>query len=128
MLQIVNITKDIVKDSKTLGRCYIPSTFLEDSNQDLHQLTIARNPEALGSDKLARYAGKMLKLVEIHDEKSKAAVNLFPKDSRAPLLALLYTYRTIGQMVVKKSNYKWNVSQSKVTKIGKAISCLYGFA
>ena len=53
-MQLVNIARDIVHDSSTDGRCYIPEIFMDDPVKEIDLLTKKKTPWSLGVETLSK--------------------------------------------------------------------------
>lgn len=58
-MQYINIVRDIVVDSETLGPCYLPLDYLDDKEKDRRILCTDETPRELGNDELKRYSLKL---------------------------------------------------------------------
>jgi len=99
----VNIARDLVFDSESWGRVYLPTDYMEDKENDLRILRQEKNPRALGNDKLNRYADKMNELCEKHLKESIDIIKRMPIEIRGLLLTSIEIYRAIYYCTIKSS-------------------------
>ncbi|XP_053214576.1 uncharacterized protein LOC128397835 [Panonychus citri] len=125
VLQIVNIARDIVTDSVTLGRCYVPTNYMDCPEKELKLLKVDRNPWSLGQDKLKDYALKMLNLADDYATTALNGIPLLPNEVQAPVLVTTQIYRMIGVQIATQSGYLERVYVSKVKKLIIALTCMY---
>lgn len=117
-LQFVNIARDIVYDSETWGRCYLPTDYMEDEENELRLLRQEKNPRALGNDKLNRYADKMNELGEKHLMESIDVIRCMPYELRSLILTSIELYRGIYYYTIKSSQRFPN--KAKLTRWDKS--------
>ncbi|XP_074594288.1 uncharacterized protein LOC141849730 [Brevipalpus obovatus] len=125
VLQIVNISRDIVTDSLTMGRCYVPSIYFEDREKELKVLREKRDPWTLGEKKLKSYAIRMLDLADKYASQALRGVPMLPSEVQAPVLATTEIYRMIGGLIAKYPGYNKRAFVSKPKKILVALTCMY---
>ncbi|XP_044011143.1 bifunctional lycopene cyclase/phytoene synthase-like [Aphidius gifuensis] len=125
VLQMVNIARDIVTDSVTLGRCYVPSEYMDDEIQELKILCEQKNPRLLGDKKLKKYSMRIIKLANKHQSESVNAIRYLPQEVRGSVLAATEIYRGLTRVIVKNQNYPTRAALSKWNKIFIAFYSLY---
>lgn len=119
----MNISRDIITDSETLGRCYIPLEYFDGNEFDI--LTKERNPYKIENILLKKYAEKMLNMA---DKLSKQSINLLPslpKDCRRPCLALLELHQEIGEVIRKKESYVRCAHPGTLDKLKVIVKSMY---
>ncbi|XP_022173188.1 bifunctional lycopene cyclase/phytoene synthase-like [Myzus persicae] len=102
-LQFVNISRDLVFDSESWGRVYLPTDYMEDEENDLRVLRKEKNPRALGNDKLNRYANKMNELCDKNLRESIDVIKRMPFEIRGLILTSVELYRAIYYCAIKYS-------------------------
>lgn len=121
----MNIARDIVTDSKTLGRCYVPSEYMENAKNELKILKIDRDPWSLGQDRLRKYALRLIDLADSYADKALKGVSMLPSEVQGPVLATTEIYRMIGVFISKNPGYPERAFVGKRKKILIALSCMY---
>ncbi|KAE9527398.1 hypothetical protein AGLY_013096 [Aphis glycines] len=125
VLQIVNISRDIVTDSETLGRCYVPAEYMDDAAADLKVLCADRKPWTLGSDKLKTYATRMIDLANRHQLESLEGIRYLPYEVRGPVLVATDIYRGVACAIQASPTYPRRASLNKWDKILVGVNSLY---
>lgn len=125
VLQIVNISRDIVTDSETLGRCYVPTEYMDDATADVNTLCRDRDPWTLGSDKLKSYATRMIRLANQYQLESLEGIWHLPYEVRGPVLVATDIYRGVACAVEASPTYPRRASLSKWDKILVGVNSLY---
>ncbi|RWS08345.1 carotenoid synthase-carotenoid cyclase-like protein [Dinothrombium tinctorium] len=125
VLQLVNIARDIVKDSEELKRCYIPIEFLENAEEELNLLTKKQDPWAIGEEKLRKYALKLIDYSDFLIKKGIEGVRMLPKEVQYPLYAMLILYYEIGDRIKMNPGYAHKVNMSKKTKLWIMLKHIY---
>ncbi|XP_015369177.1 PREDICTED: bifunctional lycopene cyclase/phytoene synthase-like isoform X2 [Diuraphis noxia] len=125
VLQIVNISRDIVTDSETLGRCYVPTEYMDDATADVNTLCRDRDAWTLGSDKLKTYATRMIRLANQYQLESLEGIRYLPYEVRGPVLVATDIYRGVACAVEASPTYPRRASLSKWEKILVGINSLY---
>lgn len=125
MLQIVNISRDIVTDSETLGRCYVPAEYMDDREAELKTLRADRAPWTLGSGKLKKYASRMIRLADQYQQESLMGVGHLPYEVRGPVLVATDIYRGVATAVEASPTYPKRASLSEREKILVGLKSLY---
>lgn len=125
MLQIVNISRDIVTDSENLGRCYVPIEYMEDEAHELNVLCVDRAPWTLGAFKLKEYATRMIKLADRNWFESLEGISCLPYEVRGPVLVATDIYRGVAAAVKSSPTYPRRASLGKWDKILVGTNSLY---
>lgn len=125
VLQIVNVSRDIVTDSKTLGRCYVPTEYMDDRAAELKALCEDRDPWRLGAGKLKKYATRMIVLANRYQSESLAGIELLPYEVRGPVLVATDIYRGVATAIEASLTYPERASLGKWGKILVGINSLY---
>lgn len=125
VLQIVNISRDIVTDSETLGRCYVPAEYMDDAAANLNTLCNDRDPWTLGSEKLKSYATRMIKVANQYQLESLEGIRYLPYEVRGPVLVATDIYRGVACAVEASPTYPRRASLGKWDKILVSINSLY---
>ncbi len=108
-LQYVNIARDIETDSK-IGRVYIPTSWLKEEGLTPQQ--VIKNPSG---EKVKKLRNRLLvKALSIYDE-TKYAIELLPKEARAPMRVAMESYMEIGR-VLMENDYKVKAGRATVPK------------
>lgn len=125
VLQIVNVSRDIVTDSKTLGRCYVPTDYMDDKATEVKVLCEDRDPWRLGAGKLKKYATRMIVLANQYQLESLAGIGLLPYEVRGPVLVATDIYRGVATAIEANPTYPERASLGKWDKIRIGINSLY---
>lgn len=123
VLQICNISRDIIIDSETLGRCYIPQTYL--TKDELKCLLIDRAPHQIPNVQLKQYAEKMLDIADGFANDALHAINLLPYECQRAVLSALEVYQGIGRVIRTNPTYERRTSLTKWKKILIVLRCMY---
>lgn len=126
VLQIINISRDIVTDSETLGRCYVPAEYMDDEAREMDALCEDRAPWTLGVAKLKGYATRMIALADRYRLESLEGVPCLPYDVRGPVLVATDIYWGMAAAIVTSPTYPRRASLGKWTKVMVGINSLYG--
>lgn len=121
----MNIARDIVTDSETLGRCYVPTEYMDDEKEELRILCCEKNPRSLGDEKLKQYSSKMIQLANKFQSESVNAIMCLPREVRGPVLAATEIYHGITSAIQSSQEYPTRASLSKFHKIFIGLNCLY---
>lgn len=87
-MQYINICRDIVSDSVSIGRVYVPTDFMEDPENELRIMGKEKNARALDDEKLKGYISKFLKMADKEYSDSLKCIEYFPCEVRAQFLAV----------------------------------------
>lgn len=122
---MVNIARDIVIDSETLGRCYVPTEYMDDEEEEVRILCTDKKPRSLGDKKLMKYSNRMIKLANYHQSKSVGAIRWLPHETRGSVLAATDIYRGLTSSIQSSSTYPNRASLSKWKKMLIGFYALY---
>jgi len=125
VLQIINISRDIVTDSETLGRCYVPAEYMSDRAAELKTLCADRDPWTLGAAKLKGYASRMIGLADGYRLDALVGIRCLPYEVRGPVLVATDIYRGVASAIQASPTYPRRASLGKWDKIRVGISSLY---
>lgn len=121
----MNIARDIVTDSKTLGRCYVPTEYMDDEEEEVRILCNEKNPRSLGNKKLIKYSTRMIQLANKHQLESVDAIRWLPHETRGSVLAATEIYRGLTSAIQSSPTYPTRASLSKWNKIFIGFYSLY---
>jgi 15-cis-phytoene synthase/lycopene beta-cyclase len=119
------MSRDIVTDSETLGRCYVPAEYMDDAAADVNTLCTDRNPWTLGSEKLKMYATRMISLANQYQLESLEGIRYLPYEVRGPVLVATDIYRGVACAVEASPTYPQRASLDKWDKILIGVNSLY---
>lgn len=122
---MVNIARDIVTDSETLGRCYVPTVYMDDRAAEVKILCVDRVPWTLGTEKLKTYASRMIRLANKYQLESLEGVGYLPYEVRGPVLVATDIYQGVATAVEASPTYPKRASLSKRDKILVGVVSLY---
>lgn len=125
VLQLVNIARDIVTDSVTLGRCYVPTEYMDDEKEEVRVLCDEKNPRSLGDKKLKKYSTRMIQLADKYQSESVDAIRCLPHDARGSVLAATDIYRGNISAIKSSLTYPTRAALPKLHKILIGLYCLY---
>lgn len=86
-MQYINISRDIVSDSVTVGRVYIPTDYMEDPENDLRIMGKEKNARALGDEKLRRYISRLMQLADNEYSEALKCIEYMPSEVKFQYLA-----------------------------------------
>lgn len=121
----MNLGRDIVVDSQTLGRCYVPTDWLEDEKNEIQVLCVDKNPRSLGDEKIMKYSSIMLELANRHLTGSIDVVRLLPYDTRISVLVLVDVFWGVASAIQSSSNYPTRALPSTSDNILLGLYTLY---
>ncbi|XP_027845625.2 uncharacterized protein LOC114125977 [Aphis gossypii] len=124
-LQLVNIARDIVTDSETLGRCYVPTEYMDDEDEEIKILCQEKKPRSLGDKKLKKYSTRIIHLANKQQFESVDAIKCLPRETRGSVLATTDIYRGLVSAIQSSPTYPTRASLSKWNKIVIGIYSLY---
>lgn len=124
-LQLTNIARDIITDSETLGRVYIPTDWLADAEKELEALRVQRNPKLLDIMRIRSYAIKALDLADKYRMEGLKRIHLLPKEYQRPMLCTMELYLRIGDEIKANPGYHERASVSKFRKAFIAFKTMY---
>ncbi|VVC39976.1 Squalene/phytoene synthase, conserved site,Squalene/phytoene synthase,Lycopene cyclase [Cinara cedri] len=125
VLQLVNIARDIITDSETLGRCYVPTEYMDDEEQEIHILCNEKKPRSLGNKKLKKYSTRMIHLANKLQSDSVGAIRCLPRETRGSVLAATEIYRGLTSAIQSSQTYPTRASITKLERIFIGIYSLY---
>lgn len=120
---MVNISRDIITDSETLGRCYVPLDFIE--RNELQYLVDERRPDKIRNTQLKKYAEQILNIADDLAAKAIVGVNSLPTDHQRGILTALQIYRGIGKAIRRSAVYERRTRLSKLAKARIFLTCMY---
>lgn len=149
VLQICNISRDIITDSETIGmhcafegivfkitsmqsnlfilfagRCYIPKEYLNDG--DLKCLVVDRKPHRIPNAQLKRYAERMLDVADkMANHSIGPYINSLPNQCGRAILAIIEIYTEIGKLIRSNAHYERRTNVPKFRKMCITLKCLY---
>lgn len=123
VLQICNISRDIITDSETLGRCYVPANYFK--NDELNILVNQRKPNLIPNKQLKHYAEKMLTIADQLASDATFAINLLPAECQRAVLGALEIYQGIGKTIRSNANYERRTVLGKWAKLKILLQCMY---
>ncbi|RUS30064.1 phytoene synthase [Jimgerdemannia flammicorona] len=126
VLQLVNISRDIITDSTTLGRCYVPLTYFSSADKDYASLTRERKPLSVGEDQLRGFAIRMLYLADNLSKSASEGIAYLPAEVQRGAKAAAEVYQGIGAVVRRTSGYQQRARMSMTGRAWIAFKCLYG--
>lgn len=124
-LQLVNIARDIVTDSETLGRCYVPTEYMDDEDEEVRIICHEKKPRSLGDKKLKKYSSRLIKLANKQQLESVDAIRCLPYEIRGSVLATTDIYQGLVSAIVSSPTYPTRASLSKWNKIIIGLYSLY---
>nr|BBU53367.1 carotenoid synthase/cyclase [Acyrthosiphon pisum] len=124
-LQLVNIARDIVTDSETLGRCYVPTEYMDDEEEEIRILCHEKQPRSLGDKKLKKYSTRLIHLANKQQLESLDAIRCLPHVTRGSVLATTDIYRGLVSAILSSPTYPARASLSKTKKILIGLNSLY---
>ncbi|KAL5245315.1 hypothetical protein ACI65C_012725 [Semiaphis heraclei] len=124
-LQLVNIARDLVSDSESLGRCYFPAEYMDNEKEDLRILRQEKNPRSLGNKKLKKYSSKLIQLANKQQFESVGAIKYLPQDLIGSVLASTEMYRGLIKAIQSCPTYPTRASLPKLSKLLIVLNTLY---
>jgi 15-cis-phytoene synthase len=111
--QLTNIARDIVDDA-TVGRCYLPATWLREFDVPAQSMTESRHRSAL-----ATLAARLVDAAEPYYASAMAGIGALPPRCAWAVATALHVYRAIGLKVRAKGAGAWDQRQgtSKAQKL-----------
>lgn len=120
---MVNISRDIITDSETLGRCYVPLNFIEDG--EIKYLVHERCPGKIDNLRLKLYAEKILTLADGLARKALVGVKSLPVDNQRGILTALEIYQGIGKAIRNSDVYERRTRLGTLAKVFIFFKCMY---
>nr|AAO46893.1 lycopene cyclase / phytoene synthase [Blakeslea trispora] len=96
VLQYVNIARDIVTDSETLGRCYLPQQWLRKEETEQIQQGNARS---LGDQRLLGLSLKLVGKADAIMVRAKKGIDKLPANCQGGVRAACQVYAAIGSVL-----------------------------
>jgi len=121
----VNIARDIVTDSETLGRCYVPTEYMDDEEEEVKILCHEKQPRSLGEKKLKKYSMRLIDLANKQQSESVGSIRCLPHVARGSVLATTDIYRGVVSAILSSHTYPTRASLSKRKKILIGLNSLY---
>lgn len=121
----MNVARDIIMDSKTLGRCFVPIEYMADADEELRILRDERNPISLGNEKLFNYSTRLFQLSNKLYLESVDGIRDLPHELRGSALALVEIYRGYMPAIQSSNTYPTKITVSKWKKTLIGFYCLY---
>lgn len=118
-----NISRDIITDSETLGRCYVPANYF--SKDELSILVDQRKPDLIPNKQLKHYAEKMLNIADQLAGDAMFAINLLPPECQRAVLGALEIYQGIGKTIRSNPIYERRTVLGKWSKLKIILQCMY---
>lgn len=126
VLHLVNISRDIVTDSVKSGRCYIPSEYMDNEEEELKILCKDKMPKSLSDKKLTKYSTKLIKLANRDQTESVGAIRHLPYETRSFVLAVTEMYQTVSWAInTNPKVYTTNAKKSKWNTVLIGLYALY---
>ncbi|ORX60715.1 Lycopene beta-cyclase [Hesseltinella vesiculosa] len=122
ILQYTNIARDIVIDSQTLGRCYLPLTWLSPDECDLF---FSRRARRLGDDRLRSLAVNLLDMADQLQPGAQRAIEKLPMGCQGGVRAACGVYCGIGQALKSAEGYPTRAHVSKLHRAWLALAHVY---
>lgn len=121
----MNIARDIVTDSQTLGRCYVPVTYLSDPAQELELLKSGK-ARHIRDGNLRTYALRILALADKLSNSGSRGIDALPMEVRNGVRAACQVYSSIGGKIRTAPGYPLRAHLNKWERGWVALRCLYG--
>lgn len=121
----MNIARDIIYDSITVGRTYIPTSFLDDEEMELKILCDKKDARSLGENKIRKYSSRLIQLYYKYQPETLDLFNWLPHDIRGGVIAFYYIY--LGHIAAFRSSstYPTKASISKWKKYAILLNSIY---
>lgn len=121
----MDISRNIVTDSESFGRCYVPSEYMDDEEEEVSILRNKKNPRSLSDKKLKKYSTKMIQLVNKHQQELVNSLNNWPHETRGPVRAVFEIYRGITSTIQSSQTYPTRASLSEFHKTLISLYSMY---
>ena len=102
VLQYVNIARDIVTDSETLGRCYLPQEWLK--TEELEQIQQG-NARGLGDQRLMDLSLRLVGKADSIMARAKKGIDKLPANCQGGVRAACQVYAAIGSVLKQQTKY-----------------------
>lgn len=109
----MNMARDIVVDSETSGRCYLPLDYLDDKEKELKILCIDKTPRDLGNQKLKNYSLKLIKFSDSQQLNLDDVMKCLPYDIRGWFLTIIQSYLDLKSVIISSPTFPRKASLSK---------------
>jgi 15-cis-phytoene synthase/lycopene beta-cyclase len=126
-LQLTNIARDILTDSVTLKRCYIPTSFFAKSTIHVKEALLqgAKGADTVDESIIRVYAMSILDLADDYYSRSVGAISELPASCRGGVRAACDVYREIASALRNTPGYRRRVYISKWRRIWIGLRSLY---
>lgn len=122
----MNIARNIVTDSEKLGRCYVPTEYMDDKEEEIRILCADKKPRSLGDKKLIKYSTEIIKFAARHQTEWVSAIKCLPYETRSPVLAATEIYhRIFSNIQSDPTAYLTRTSMSKWGNIVVGLNAFY---
>lgn len=121
----MNIARDIVTDGETLGRCYVPTEYFDNEEEEIRILCTEKNPRSLGDEKLKKYSTRVIQLADECRSESVDALRYLPLETRRAILAAIDIYRGNISAIKSSPTYPTRASLPKLYKMLIGFYSLY---
>ncbi|KAI9475521.1 MAG: Lycopene beta-cyclase [Benjaminiella poitrasii] len=122
VLQYTNIARDIVTDSQELGRCYLPSVWLETS--ELEMIAQGRATE-LNKRRLMALSLRLVRKADALMEVARHGIDKLPAHSQGGVRAACNVYAAIGGVLKAHSQYPTRAHVGKLERASIALLSVY---
>lgn len=122
---MVNISRDIITDSETLGRCYVPLKFFQRDENILKLLVKDRRPDKIDNALLKSLAEQILNVADDLANKAIVGINSLPVDNQRGILTALEIYQGIGKAIRSQNSYERRTRLGKIEKAFIFFKCMY---
>lgn len=120
---MVNISRDIITDSETLGRCYVPLNFFQ--GKEFEYLVKDRSPGKIENAALKTYAERILNVADDLARESIIGIKSLPADNQRGILTALEIYQGIGKAIRNSSVYERRTRLGGIAKACIIFKCMY---
>lgn len=122
---MVNISRDIITDSETLGRCYVPTKFFHGDETILKYLVNERRPDKIENAQLKLFAEQILNVADDLARKAIIGVHSLPVDNQRGILTALEIYQGIGKAIRNNNCYERRTRLGRIEKAFIFLKCMY---
>lgn len=119
----MNVACNIVTDSETLGRCYVPTEYMDDKEEEIRILCDNKKPRSLGDKKLIKYFSKIINFAARSRIESLSDIECLPYETRGPVLATIVIGRRVFSDI--QSNPMANLNGAPLSKWNLIVIGLY---
>lgn len=125
VLQYTNIARDIVTDSKELGRCYLPSEWLTETEMEIIAAGKARD---ISHDRLIELSRRLISKADRMKIHASQGIAKLPEHCQGGVRAACNVYASIGDQLKKsKSIYPTRAHVRGIQRAKIALSSVYRF-